>query len=119
MRYDGVVRGTTVIPRGYAGAGVIAPLHGSPLGVALSVAGNPRYGKIDPVLAAQHAVLEAVRKVISVAARPLGLTDCLNFGNPQNVEHYSELVHAIHGLALARPTGARRTCRATSAFTTY
>ena len=39
-----VVRGTTVIPRGAADAGVIAPIPGSPLGVALAVAGNPRYG---------------------------------------------------------------------------
>jgi phosphoribosylformylglycinamidine synthase len=101
VRYDGAVRGTTVIPRGYASAGVIAPVPGAPLGVALSVAGNPRMGKGDPVLAAQHAVLESVRKVVSVGARPLGLTDCLNFGNPQNVEHYSELVHAIDGLAVA------------------
>ena len=101
VRYDGVVRGTTVVPRGSANAGVIAPLYGSPLGVALGVAGNPRYGKIDPPLAAQYAVLESVRKVVAVGARPLGLTDCLNFGNPQNVEHYSELVHCIDGLAIA------------------
>ena len=101
VRYDGVVRGTTVIPRGYACAGVIAPVMGSPLGVALSVAGNPRMSKVDPHLAAQYAVLEAVRKVVSVGARPLGLTDCLNFGNPQNIEHYSELVHAIDGIAQA------------------
>lgn len=101
VRYDGAVRGTTVIPRGYASAGVIAPVPGSPLGVALSVAGNPRYGKLDPHLAAQRAVLEAVRKVVSAGARPLGLTDCLNFGNPQNIEHYSELVHGIDGIALA------------------
>lgn len=101
VRYDGVVRGTTVIPRGYASAGVIAPVAGSPLGVALAVAGNPRYSKIDPFLAAQYAVLEAVRKVTSVGARALGLTDCLNFGNPQNVDHYSELVHSIDGLAIA------------------
>jgi phosphoribosylformylglycinamidine synthase len=90
-----------VIPRGYASAGVIAPVHGSPLGVALAVAGNPRFAKVDPVLAAQYAVLEAVRKVASVGARPLGLTDCLNFGNPKNVDHYSEFVHAIDGLAIA------------------
>lgn len=101
VRYDGVVRGTTVIPRGYASAGVIAPVPGSPLGVALSVAGNPRMSKVDPYLAAQYAVLEAVRKVVSVGARPLGLTDCLNFGNPQNIEHYSELVHSIDGIGAA------------------
>jgi len=101
VRYDGAVRGTTVIPRGYASAGVIAPVLGSPLGVALAVAGNPRLGKADPYLAAQYAVLESVRKVVSVGARPLGLTDCLNFGNPKNIEHYSELVHCIDGIALA------------------
>lgn len=101
VRYDGVVRGTTVIPRGYASAGVIAPITGSPLGIALAVAGNPRMSKVDPYLAAQYAVLEAVRKVVSVGARPLGLTDCLNFGNPQNIEHYSELVHCIDALAAA------------------
>ncbi len=101
VRYDCAVRGTTVLPRGAADAGVIAPVHGSPLGVALSIAGNPRYGKLDPHMAAQHAVLEAVRKVVAVGARPLGLTDCLNFGNPQNIEHYSQLVHAIDGLAIA------------------
>ncbi len=101
VRYDGVVRGTTVLARGAGNAGVIAPVYGSPLGVALSVAGNPRSGKIDPMLAAQYAVLEAVRKVAAVGARPLGLTDCLNFGNPQNIDHYSELAHAIDGLALA------------------
>jgi phosphoribosylformylglycinamidine synthase subunit PurL len=106
VRYDGVVRGTTVIPRGYASAGVVAPVHGSALGVALSVAGNPRMSKVDPYLAAQYAVLEAVRKVVSVGARPLGLTDCLNFGNPQNIEHYSELVHSIDGIgAAARKLG--------------
>ena len=101
VQYDSVVRGTTVLPRGVADAGVIAPVHGSPLGVALSVAGNPRYGKLDPFLSAQHAVLEAVRKVVAAGARPLGLTDCLNFGNPRNIEHYSELSHAIDGLAIA------------------
>lgn len=101
VRYDTAVRGTTVIGRGRAAAGVIAPVFGAPLGVALSVAGNPRLGKLDPPLAAQHAVVEAVQRVASVGARPLGLTDCLNFGNPQNVEHYSELVHAIDGLSIA------------------
>ncbi len=101
VRYDGVVRGTTVIARGAACAGVIAPLHGAPFGIALAVAGNPRYGKLDPILAAQHAVLHAVRKVVSVGARPLGLTDCLNFGNPHNVGQYSQMVACIDGLALA------------------
>ena len=82
--YDAVVRGTTVIPRGHADAGVIAPVPGALFGIALSVAGN---------------VAEAVRKVVAVGARPLGLTDCLNFGNPNNEEHYAQLAHAVSELA--------------------
>ena len=100
-RYDGVVRAATVIPRGAADAGVIAPLEGAPFGIALAVAGNPRYGGIHARRAAELAVAEAVRRVVAVGARPLGLTDCLNFGNPQNIDHYSQLVHAIDGLAHA------------------
>ena len=100
-RYDAVVRGCTVIPRGAAGAGVLAPVPGSPLGVALAVAGNPRYSHIGVRLAAEHAVYEAVRKVVATGARAIGLTDCLNFGNPRKSEHYNELVAAIEGLARA------------------
>ncbi len=100
-RYDAVVRGCTVIPRGAADAGVLAPIPGSALGVALAVAGNPRYSHIDVRLAAEHAVYEAVRKVVATGARPIGLTDCLNFGNPRKIDHYSELVAAIWGLARA------------------
>jgi phosphoribosylformylglycinamidine synthase len=101
QRYDGVVRGTTAIPLGEAAAGVICPIPGAPLGVALGVAGNPRYGKLDPQLAAEHAVLEAVRNVVAVGARPLGLTDCLNFGDPTDPEHLGAMVAAIDGLAYA------------------
>ena len=100
-RYDGVVRGTTAMAPGVADAGVICPIPGAPLGVALSVAGNPRYGKCDPQLAAEHAVLEAVRNVVAVGARPLGLTDCLNFGDPTVPEHLGAMVAAIDGLSYA------------------
>jgi phosphoribosylformylglycinamidine synthase subunit PurL len=95
------VRGTTAIARGAADAGVIAPIPGAPLGVALAVAGNPRYGKLDPQLAAEHAVLEAVRNVVAVGARPLGLTDCLNFGDPTVPEHLGAMIAAVDGLAYA------------------
>jgi phosphoribosylformylglycinamidine synthase len=100
-RYDGVVRGTTAMAPGVADAGVIVPIPGAPLGVALAVAGNPRYGKCDPQLAAEHAVLEAVRNVVCVGARPLGLTDCLNFGDPTVPEHLGAMVAAIDGLSYA------------------
>jgi phosphoribosylformylglycinamidine synthase II len=101
VHYDSVVRGCTVIPRGYADAGVIAPIPGSPLGVALAVAGNPELGAVEPRRAAEEAVYEAVRKVVAVGARPIGLTDCLNFGNPERHEHYAEFVAAVDGLEYA------------------
>lgn len=100
-RYDRAVRGRTVVARGEGDAGVLAPISGSKLGMAVAVAGNPRYGGIDPRLAAEHAVYESVRSVCAVGARPTGLTDCLNFGNPRKPEHYGELVAAIAGLATA------------------
>jgi phosphoribosylformylglycinamidine synthase len=100
-RYDGVVRGRTVLARGSADAGVLAPVPGSRLGVALAVGGNPRYGRIDAKYAAQHAVLDAVRRVVAVGARPIGLTDCLNFGNPRKPEQLGDFAAAVEGLAAA------------------
>lgn len=100
-RYDAVVRGCTVLPRGAADAGVLAPIPGARLGVALAVAGNPRYGRIDPAYAAEHAVIEAMRRVVAVGARPIGLTDCLNFGNPRKPDQYGAFVGAVDGLARA------------------
>jgi phosphoribosylformylglycinamidine synthase len=100
-RFDSVVRGATSLPCGYADAGVIVPIPGAPLGVALAVDGNPRYARIDPRRAAELAVCEAVRNVAAVGARPAGLTDCLNFGDPEDLEAMGEFVAAVDGLAEA------------------
>ena len=100
-RYDSVVRGTTAIPSGYADAGLIVPIPGAPLAAALAVDGNPRYAKIDPRAAAEHAVLECVRNVVAVGTKPAGLTDCLNFGNPRIPAQMGQLVVSIDGLAHA------------------
>jgi phosphoribosylformylglycinamidine synthase len=100
-RFDSVVRGTTSIPCGYADAGAIVPIPGAPLGLALSVDGNPRYAGLDAERAAELAVCEAVRNVVAVGAKPAGLTDCLNFGNPEIPEQMGEFVAAIDGIARA------------------
>ena len=100
-RYDAVVRGTTSVPPGYADAGVIVPIPGAPLGIALAVDGNPRYGKIDAQRAAELAVIEAASNVAAVGARPLGMTDCLNFGDPTDPNHMGAFVAAVDGLAFA------------------
>ncbi|HEY7981603.1 MAG TPA: phosphoribosylformylglycinamidine synthase subunit PurL [Candidatus Eremiobacteraceae bacterium] len=100
-RYDTVVRGATVIPSGYADAGVIVIRRGGRAGVALSVDGNPRFGAIDARLAAAHAVVESARNVAAVGARPIGLTDCLNYGNPEDPVAFSQLADGVEGLAEA------------------
>ncbi|MDQ2908855.1 MAG: phosphoribosylformylglycinamidine synthase subunit PurL, partial [Candidatus Eremiobacteraeota bacterium] len=100
-RFDSVVRGATSIPCGYADAGLILPIAGAPLGCALAVDGNPRYAALDPERAAEHAVVEAVRNVVAVGATPAGLTDCLNYGNPEDPRHMGEFVAGIDGLARA------------------
>jgi phosphoribosylformylglycinamidine synthase len=99
--YDRFVRGATVIPSGYADAGVFIIKRGARVGVALSVDGNPRYGAISAKLAAAHAVVEAARNVAAVGAQPIGLTDCLNYGNPEDPVAYRQLVDGIDGLAEA------------------
>ncbi len=100
-RYDSVVRGTTSIPCGYGDAGVIVPIPGAPLACALSVDGNPRYAIVDAGRAAEHAVAEAVRNVAAVGALPAALTDCLNYGNPEEPRQMGEFVAGIDGIAHA------------------
>ncbi|HTW82475.1 MAG TPA: phosphoribosylformylglycinamidine synthase subunit PurL [Candidatus Sulfotelmatobacter sp.] len=99
QRYDGVVRGCTAIPPGYADAGVLVPVPGAPLGLALAVGGNPRYGAIDPKRAAELAVAEAIGHCAAVGARAAGLSDCLNFGDPTVPEQMGQFVAAVDGLA--------------------
>ena len=97
-RYDGVVRGCTALPPGYADAGVLVPIPGSPLGIALGLGGNPRYGKLDPKRAAELAVIEAIANITAVGATPAGLTDCLNFGDPTVPDQMGAFVAAVTGL---------------------
>jgi phosphoribosylformylglycinamidine synthase len=101
QRYDGVVRGCTAIPPGYADAGVLVPIPGAPLGLALAVGGNPRYGAIDPKRAAELAVAEAIGHCAAVGARAAGLSDCLNFGDPTVPAQMGQFVAAVDGLAEA------------------
>jgi phosphoribosylformylglycinamidine synthase len=99
--YDCAVRGATVAPPGYADAGVIIVKRGGHLGVALSVDGNPRYGAISARQAAALAVVESARNVAAVGAHPIGLTDCLNYGNPEDPMAYRQLADGVEGLAEA------------------
>lgn len=103
--YDKQVQGRTILERGEAAAGVLAPFNSPDFpkeiqqtGIALSVAHNPRYGKIDAYTTAYHAVIVSARKVVAVGARPSAISDCLCFGNPEKPEQMHEIVAAIAGI---------------------
>ena len=97
--YDSEVLGNTVIRPGDADAGVIRPLHGQKVAVALSTDCNPMYCRIDPEHGAALAVAEAMRNVAAVGATPIALTDCINGGNPEKPEQFGDIVKNIKGLA--------------------
>ena len=103
--YDKVVQGQTVFEPGMADAGLLQPFRNREeapeihkVGAALSVDSNPRYGKINPYLAGVNAVVEGMRNVAAIGATPWAVTDCLNFGNPEDPEQMWELVESIRGI---------------------
>jgi phosphoribosylformylglycinamidine synthase len=98
-RYDHMVGDSTVIPPG--GDAAMLRLKGTRLGLAVTTDCNARYCHLDPHLGAQLAVAEAARNIIATGARPLAVTDCLNFANPDRPEVYWELEEAVAGLAYA------------------
>ncbi|MBN1504197.1 MAG: phosphoribosylformylglycinamidine synthase [Candidatus Eisenbacteria bacterium] len=105
--YDCEVGGRTVIRPGDADAGVFAPLPGSPVGVAVSVDGAPAYGKISQYWAGAHAVAESMRNVACVGATPRALSDCLNFGSPEDPDVFHGFEETLRGVGDA----ARRICQ--------
>ena len=97
--YDSDVQGHTAFRPGDADAGLLVPWRDEELAVAVAVAGPARRGSRDAYLAAQATVCEAVRNVVAVGATPWALTDCLNFGSPENPECMHELEETVRGLA--------------------
>jgi phosphoribosylformylglycinamidine synthase len=98
-RYDHMVGDSTVIPPG--GDAAMLRVKGTRLGLAMTTDCNARYCHLDPHLGAQLAVAEAARNIIATGARPLAVTDCLNFANPDRPEVYWEMEETIAGLAYA------------------
>ena len=98
-RYDQLVQSRTVRRPGLDAA--VLRLRPSWRGLAVTLDGQGRVGRLDPAVAGQLAVLEAARNVACTGAEPLGVTDCLNFGNPEKPEIGWELGEAIEGIAQA------------------
>ena len=97
--YDNTVQANTIIRCGEADAGLIAPLPGKKYGVALKVDSNPRYNRVNPYHGAVNAIAEVMRNIAAVGATPIGLTDCLNYGNPEKPEQFWQFLEGIRGLS--------------------
>ncbi|MCQ4085145.1 phosphoribosylformylglycinamidine synthase subunit PurL [Streptomyces sp. RB6PN25] len=97
-QYDRFVLGNTVLSQP-EDAGLIRIDEESNLGVAVATDGNGRYAKLDPYTGAQLALAEAYRNVAATGARPLAVTDCLNFGSPEDPSAMWQFAEACRGLA--------------------
>ena len=98
-RYDQLVQSRTVRRPGLDAA--VLRLRPSWRGLALTLDGTGRVGRLDPFVGGALAVLEAARNVACTGGEPIGFTDCLNFGNPEKPEIGWELAQAIEGMAVA------------------
>jgi phosphoribosylformylglycinamidine synthase len=98
-QYDSVVQGNTV--HGPGGDAAVVRIEGTLRALALATDGNGRYGHLDPYLGGAHAVAEAARNVACVGARPLAITNCLNFGNPERPEVMWAFHEAVRGMGAA------------------
>jgi phosphoribosylformylglycinamidine synthase II len=98
-QYDSLVQGNTLAGPG-ADAAVIR-IEGSLKAVALATDGNGRYGRLDPFLGGAHAVAEAARNVACAGARPLAITNCLNFGSPERPDVMWAFAESVRGMGHA------------------
>jgi phosphoribosylformylglycinamidine synthase subunit PurL len=99
-QYDHMVMAETVQRPGSGDAAVVR-VHGTGRGLALTTDCTPRYCLADPELGGRQAVAEAWRNLVAVGARPLAITNCLNFGNPERPRVMGQLVGCIEGMAAA------------------
>ncbi len=97
-QYDRYVMGNTILAQP-EDSGIIRVDEESGLGVALSVDGNSRYARLDPYDGARLALAEAYRNVAVTGAVPVAVTDCLNFGSPEDPAVMWQFAEAVRGLA--------------------
>ncbi len=99
-QYDSTVRTNTVIGPGGGDAAVLR-IRGSKKGLALKTDCNGRYVYLDPRVGGRIAVAEAARNVACVGARPMAITNCLNFGNPTRPDIFFQFREALAGMSEA------------------
>ncbi len=97
-QYDRYVQGNTVLAQP-DDSGMVRVDAESGLGVAVSTDANGRFAMLDPYAGAQLALAEAYRNVATTGARPLAISDCLNFGSPEDPDVMWQFAEATRGLA--------------------
>jgi len=98
-QYDTTVMADTVA--GPGGDAAVVRVHGTAKALALTTDCTPRYCSADPVAGGAQAVAEAWRNLTAVGARPLAVTDNLNFGNPERPPTMGQIVGCLQGMAEA------------------
>jgi phosphoribosylformylglycinamidine synthase len=97
QQYDHMLFCNTVVEPGSDAA--VLRVQGTRKGLALSADGNGRYTYLDPYEGGKLAVAEAARNVVCAGARPLAITNCLNFGSPERPEIMWQFAEAVRGMA--------------------
>jgi len=97
-QYDSQVMNDTLQTGGDAS---VVRVHGTKKALAMSTDCSPRYVEADPFEGAIQAVAETYRNISAVGAKPMAITNCLNFGNPQKPEIMGQIVRAIRGITAA------------------
>ncbi|MFB9861502.1 phosphoribosylformylglycinamidine synthase subunit PurL [Salinicoccus siamensis] len=98
-QYDNQVGSNTVQKSGF-GSGIVR-VEGTDKAIAMTVDGKSRYVYADPFNGGKEVVAQAFRDIISTSALPLAMTDCLNYGSPENPEIYHQLDASTRGMAEA------------------
>jgi phosphoribosylformylglycinamidine synthase II len=98
-QYDCMVRGNTVVEPGSDSS--VLRVKGSKRAIALKVDSNPRACSIDPYLGAIATVCESALNVACCGARPIAITNCLNYGNPERPEIMWQFIRGVEGLRAA------------------
>ena len=96
-QYDHMVGVNTIVRPGSDAA--VVRLKGTHKALALTTDGNSRYCLLNPYVGGTLAVAEAARNVVCSGAQPIGVTDCLNFGNPERPDVMWQFVLAVEGIA--------------------
>ncbi len=100
-QYDRHVMNDTVADSASSCDGAIVRIHGTDKAVAISSDCTPRYVQADAYRGGKQAVAESWRNLIASGAKPIAITNCLNFGNPEKPEIMGQFVQAVEGMAKA------------------